>query len=105
MGAEFFLHEAEAKSADEAYRDLCDEASRIYGEEPYNGTIATTCGFSLIGGKNHNPVTKTSLKKARREANKADREDSVEKRDCIAIDCGVVDYILRTISRSERSNV
>jgi len=32
----------------DAYRELCEQATREYGDDPYNGTIATTNGVRLL---------------------------------------------------------
>jgi len=32
----------------DAYRELCEQATREYGDDPYNGTIATTSGVRLL---------------------------------------------------------
>ena len=46
MGATNFLDITSAKTADAAYRKLCDEAIAYSGhQEGYNGTISTTMDF------------------------------------------------------------
>jgi hypothetical protein len=46
MGATQFKVRYSGKTADEAYRNACDDAEEEYGhQEGYNGTISTTHGF------------------------------------------------------------
>jgi hypothetical protein len=46
MGACQFKVRSTGKTADEAYRNACDDAEEEYGhQEGYNGTISTTPGF------------------------------------------------------------
>lgn len=42
MGACNFIEFKVAKTAEEAFRELVDEAILWYGMDPYNGTISTT---------------------------------------------------------------
>jgi len=44
MGAHDFTTSARGKNAREAYRSACEDARSEYGNDPYNGTIATTNG-------------------------------------------------------------
>ena len=48
MGAHNFHTQAYGVTAGEAYRDAVDQALYEYGHDPYNGTISTTHGFTLI---------------------------------------------------------
>jgi len=48
MGAHNFHTQGYGGTASEAYRDAVDDALYEYGHDPYNGTISTTSGFTLI---------------------------------------------------------
>jgi len=48
MGAHNFQDQAYGETAEEAYRDAVESAHYEYGHEPYNGTISTTQGFTMI---------------------------------------------------------
>ena len=47
MGSHTFSNVGYAKTADEAYSDLCEQARWEHGHDPYNGTISTTIGFTV----------------------------------------------------------
>jgi hypothetical protein len=47
MGSNNFANTGFAKTAQEAYNDLCDRATWEHGHDPYNGTISTTFGFTV----------------------------------------------------------
>lgn len=56
MGAHNFEDYGYGKTAEEAHRELCDQARFEYGHNPYNGTISTTSGCVHIPpkeGENH----------------------------------------------------
>ena len=48
MGAHNFHDQQYGATADEAYREAVESAFYEYGHDPYNGTISTTSGFTLI---------------------------------------------------------
>ena len=48
MGAHNFAASAYAKTAEDAYNNLVEEAIYDHGHDAYNGTISTTFGFVII---------------------------------------------------------
>lgn len=91
MGACSFMKESYGKDYKDAYNNAVESAIRYYGENPYNGTISTTCGcrklYCEIDGSNSN-WTKTREKKAYEIAYK--KLDDLEKYECMVIDLGRV---------------
>ena len=80
MGACQFKERSTGKTAEEAYKRICEIAEREYGsQDGYNGTISTTHGFrdetEMYGKSKFNDVS----------AYIRDRFDSMNKRDCSAI--------------------
>jgi len=75
MGACNFSDIGIAKTANEAYRELCDEAEYEYGHDSYNGTISTTHGFSKASG---NPRFGTKAFYDWQDK----KEDNMDKGDC-----------------------
>lgn len=85
MGACNFIAFKVAKTKEEAFRELVEEAQWEYGHDPYNGTISTT-GFSRKPPK---VIRKRFTKKAEQEAiDVAEADDWGEKWESRAIDCG-----------------
>jgi|GEM_PF-7030907 hypothetical protein len=95
MGATSFHIEAEGYTASEAYAHLVDRAKFEHGADYYNGTIST-CDRLDFRGINTKVFTKTELKKAKKVM---EAEDNGKKRVATCIDCGVVSYTLRLVSR------
>lgn len=90
MGACSFMTTGYGKDYKDAYNNLVKDYKRMYGENPYNGTISTTYGCSLTYcdlGKGDN-WTKTKEGKAYQIANK--QLTTMEKGQCRAIDLGKV---------------
>lgn len=83
-----FITTGYGKDLKQAYDNARKQAIEYYGENPYNGTISTTYGCSLVNGTNNNKWTKTYEGKAYSMAN--DKLDSMEGRECRAIDLGKV---------------
>ncbi len=80
MGACQFKVRSYGKTADEAYRNACDDAEEEYGhQDGYNGTISTTHGFrdetEAYAKSKFNDVS----------AYIRDRFENMGKRDCSAI--------------------
>ena len=48
MGSCDFTTTSTGKTAQEAYNKAVDRASDEYGSDPYNGTISTTRGFTMV---------------------------------------------------------
>jgi hypothetical protein len=48
MGASFFQVGITSKTAADGYKKLVADASKQYGDDEYNGTIATTSGFRVV---------------------------------------------------------
>ena len=48
MGAHNFHDQAYGATAQEAYKEAVESAYYEYGHDPYNGTISTTSGFTMI---------------------------------------------------------
>lgn len=92
MGACSFMTTGYGKDYKDAYNNLVQDYKRMYGENPYNGTISTTYGcsaFNCVINCNMGPNwTKTKEKKAYQIASK--QLDAMEKRQCRAIDLGKV---------------
>ena len=78
MGASSFTMYARGKSLSDAYEKAVENATREYGDDPYNGTISTTNGVT--------DVTQ-SFKRSKKELYAfIDAEwDRFSKRDCAAI--------------------
>lgn len=95
MGAESFCLEAEGYSAEECYNRLVADAREEYGYGYYNGTIST-CSELNFRGRNSKTFTKSELKKAYKTVEK---EDGGRKWVAACIDCGIVSYTLRSVSR------
>jgi hypothetical protein len=49
MGMQSFVNTAEARTPEEAYAKLVDQALYEKGHDSYNGTISTTSGFIFLG--------------------------------------------------------
>lgn len=49
MGATNFLTSASGKDVYAAYQNAISDARHEHGNDPYNGTISTTAGFTEIG--------------------------------------------------------
>ena len=80
MGACNFSDIGIAKTANEAYRELCDEAEEEYGhQDGYNGTISTTYGFSKVSG-NPRFGTKAFYKWEEK------KRENVDKCDCLYLE-------------------
>lgn len=90
MSAQTFVTYGYGKTLSDAYEDAREEAIYSYGSDPYNSTISTTYGCREVRGVVDNSTgwTKTKEKKALSEAYKM--LDSMEKRECKAIDLGKV---------------
>lgn len=95
MGATSFHIEAEGYAASEAYAHLVDRAKFEHGADYYNGTIST-CDRLDFRGINTKVFTKTELKKAKKVI---EAEDNGKKWVATCIDCGIVSYTLRSVSR------
>ena len=48
MGAAFFVNSRAAKTAEEAYNSLCEEACYQYGHDSYGGHIGVSHGFTMV---------------------------------------------------------
>lgn len=84
MGACNFIRFKAAKTAEEAFSSLADEARWEYGNNPYSGTIATTRlmrGCVRVADEWSEDVHELAIIEA--EAN-----EWGEKREARAIDCG-----------------
>lgn len=95
MGAESFCIEAEGYSASEVYEYLVERARSEHGADYYNGTIST-CDRLDFRGVNKNKFSKTKLKMAKKAM---EAEGFGKKWVATCIDCGVVSYTLRSVSR------
>ena len=89
MGACFFTNQIESENPTKAYDALVEDAIRKYGNDSYNGTISTWCGYAK-SSLSFNKYSKTNELKARRYIDKT--QDNICKRDCLYIDLGVVRY-------------
>lgn len=89
MSAQTFITYGYGKDLKSAYDNAVEDAIDCYGHDPYNGTISTTYGcrecYHVVESGNW---TKTKQKKAVIYACKT--IDSLEKRECRAIDLGKV---------------
>ena len=61
MGAAFFVHSRAAKTAEDAYNSLKDEACHEYGHDSYAGHIGVSHGFTMV------PLDQKKYTKAARE--------------------------------------
>ena len=95
MGATSFHVEAEGYTASETYKRLVKQARFEHGADYYNGTILT-CDRLDFRGINTQTFTKTQLKKAEKVMK---AEDNGKKWVATCIDCGIVSYTLRSVSR------
>lgn len=85
MGACNFIEFKAAKTAEEAFAMLVDEASWEHGHDPYNGTISTTS----LSRRAPKVVQKRFTENARERAYKVAEDDEWgEKREARAVDCG-----------------
>ena len=85
MGACNFITFKVAKTKEEAFRELVEEAQWEYGHDPYNGTISTTS----LSRRPAKVIRKRFTKKAEREAiDVAEADGWGEKWESRAIDCG-----------------
>jgi len=96
MGAVSYCFEVEGRTPKEVYDTLVNDARHEYGFDPYNGTIATTDGYNLVGMENNRPFTKTTMKKA---YDRVKKDDGGKKWTASIIDCGITKYQLREVSR------
>jgi hypothetical protein len=78
MGASSFTMYAKGKNLSDAYERAVENATREYGDDPYNGTISTTNGFTDLT---------QDFKRSKKEiyAYIDQAWDSMNKRDCGAI--------------------
>ena len=87
MGACNFIEFKEAKTAEDAFRSLCDEMTYYYGHDPYNGTISTTS----LSRRKPTTVQQTWGPLAEKKAVKLAKENGWgEKWESRVIDCGRV---------------
>lgn len=90
MSAQTFITIGYGKDLNSAYENAKKLAIEEYGHNPYNGTISTTYGCCKCYGyvDSLTPWTKTKEKKAYEYAHKL--LDTMDKRECKAIDLGKV---------------
>lgn len=85
MGATNFIEFKVAKTPEEAFRGLVEEAEYWNGHDPYNGTISTT----ELSRRAPKVIRERFTEKARQEAMRvADADGWGEKWESRAIDCG-----------------
>lgn len=92
MGATNFSHQVDARTAEEAFGKLIDEANQEYGTASYNGSI-NTCS---IGGckLRLDKVNDTNIKKANKYI---EDKDFGEKWTADYVDVGVKEFLVTTI--------
>lgn len=100
MGATSFFMTAKAKSVEEAFDELVEQAKYERGHDGYNGTIST-CSLRGVPVK----VFKKYLPENRRLAREiAESEDYGEKRVAKYIDLGICGYELVEVKRTKYAN-
>lgn len=99
MGMTSFICETDAPSAAQGFNALCGEAVREYGDYYFNGTISTTGFLGLFNGAKTYAMTESTLKEARAMAEQ--QLGNIKKRDCYAVDAGVVSYNIVSFDKVE----
>lgn len=89
MGATEFANTWTGTDYKQGFRELCDQATFEYGNDPYNGTISTTHLSHRRPHKVADRYTKTADKKAQAYLEKVDYGERWETR---VIDLGVCGY-------------
>jgi hypothetical protein len=80
MGACTFIVTSATSDINQAFRELQEEATDMYGRDPYNGTIATCSRVKHVSGPaNLGSATKKDIREYI-----DDRFDRMGKRDCEA---------------------
>ena len=90
MGAISFMKISYGKDMKDAYQNAVKDARECYGNNPYNGTISTTYGFSKVYCEidGNGTCTKAKESKAYQIAN--EKIYDMDKRECKGIDLGKV---------------
>ena len=90
MGAQTFMTYGYGKTLQDAYNNAKEQAIRYYGTNPYNGTISTTYGCGKVYGVVDGNSNWTKTKERKAEDIAYDMLNSMDKRECKAIDLGKV---------------
>lgn len=90
MGACSFTRIGYGKDLKNAYQNAVDEAIEYYGNNPYNGTISTTCGCTKVYGVVDSETNWTQTKENKAYKVAYQMLDDMDKRECKAIDLGKV---------------
>lgn len=88
MGSQTFMTIGRGKTPRDAYQNAIDRAVENYGNDSYNGTISTTYGFSMVYGVVDSNTAWTIEKQNLAETKAYDMLNSMDKRECKAIDLG-----------------